>query len=128
MLTGAIFICLALSVYDGDGPIKCQLDDSSTVKIRLWGVDAPEMACRRKRYSSLTAYYACFDKTAAKASRDNLRTLSVGKRLHCTKKHNSHDRVVAKCVVGNQDLACEQVKAGHAVDWPKYSKGYYSQC
>jgi endonuclease YncB( thermonuclease family) len=37
-----------------------------------------------------------------------------------------HGRTVARCFLPDgRDLAAEMVRAGHAVDWPRYSGGRY---
>jgi micrococcal nuclease len=39
----------------------------------------------------------------------------------------SHDRTVATCYLPDgRDLSAEMVKAGMAIDWPKFSRGKYS--
>jgi endonuclease YncB( thermonuclease family) len=47
--------------------------------------------------------------------------------LTCSKKDvDRYRRFVGQCLLPDgRDIACEQVKAGHAVDWPKYSRGHY---
>ena len=37
----------------------------------------------------------------------------------------SHKRIVAQCFVDGIDISKEMVCSGHAVDWPKFSGGYY---
>lgn len=40
-----------------------------------------------------------------------------------------YGRTVAQCwLPDGRDLACEMVKAGWAVDMPRYSKGAYRRC
>lgn len=40
--------------------------------------------------------------------------------------HMSYDRLVAKCYLSDgTDLAAELVKQGMALDWPKFSGGFY---
>ncbi|WP_338139847.1 MULTISPECIES: thermonuclease family protein [Bradyrhizobium] len=38
-----------------------------------------------------------------------------------------YGRTVAACSVGGVDLAQWLVSHGHAIDWPRYSKGKYAQ-
>jgi micrococcal nuclease len=40
-------------------------------------------------------------------------------------KPTSHKRIVAQCFVDGVDISKEMVCSGHAVDWPKFSAGYY---
>ena len=39
----------------------------------------------------------------------------------------SHDGIGARCFVEGKDLAAEMVNAGHALDWSKFSGGYYGR-
>lgn len=99
-----------LAVVDGD-----TLDVEGD-RIRLWGIDAPELGTR--------------DGEAAAAF---LRSLvgGVGRgELMCeTFYFDRYGRRVARCEVsGGDDIACQMVSAGHAVDWPRYSDGYYERC
>jgi endonuclease YncB( thermonuclease family) len=40
-------------------------------------------------------------------------------------KPTSHKRIVAQSFVDGKDSSKEMVCSGHAVDWPKFSGGYY---
>jgi micrococcal nuclease len=106
---------LAQSVVDGDTLYVGRL------KYRLCGIDAPER-----------------DEAGYREATNYLRKLVKGKTIKCTpvgqgtpcdgrSKTRSYDRIVAQCFVGGKDLAAEMVKAGHAVDWPKFSGGYYGR-
>jgi hypothetical protein len=37
----------------------------------------------------------------------------------------SHKRIVAQCIVDGDDISKEMVCSGQAVDWPKFSAGYF---
>ena len=97
--------------YDGDG---LYVDG---VKIRLWGIDAPELGTPEGEASF-----------AALASID-------GRAVRCapppreTSYPVSGNRLVALCqlVATGLDVARLQVIGGHAVDWPKFSRGYYAE-
>lgn len=39
-----------------------------------------------------------------------------------------HSCIRGSVWVGEADVACEMVKAGHAVDWPYFSHGHYKEC
>ena len=40
----------------------------------------------------------------------------------------SRNRILAQCFVGDRDIAMEMICSGNAIDWPKFSGGYYSSC
>jgi len=88
-------------------------------RVRLWGIDAPEMTTQ-----------------AGAESKRALATIIGGRDLHCAARYRDrYGRVVAMCYIkgaaradiGN-DVACAMVRLGAAKDWPRYSKGYYRQC
>jgi len=104
---------LAQAVVDGDTLYVGRL------KYRLCGIDAPER-----------------DQPGYREATNYLRKLVKGKSIKCTpvdqgtpcdgrSKARSYDRIVAQCFVDGKDLAAEMVKAGHAMDWPKFSGEYY---
>lgn len=92
-------------VIDGD-----TIDISGT-RIRLAGIDAPEM-----------------DHPYGKSAKWALVNLCKGQEVRAVfEGDTSHDRTVATCYLPDgRDLSAEMVKAGMAIDWPKFSKGKYS--
>lgn len=80
-------------------------------RIRLVGVDAPEM-----------------DHPYGKNAKWTLVNLCKGKEVRAVFEGDlSHDRTVATCFLPDgRDLSAEMVKAGHAIDWPKFSRGKYA--
>jgi endonuclease YncB( thermonuclease family) len=103
------------SVVDGD-----TLDIHGT-RIRLAGVDAPESAqqCRDRE----GATYLCGSKAALA-----LDDFIARRPVECSPVSKDRDgRTVARCEVGGTDLAEWLVLQGHALDWPRYSKGAYTQ-
>lgn len=100
-------LCLTATITDGD-----------TIRAggqghRIWGVDAPERADQ-----------------GGPASTAALRALTDGQRLSCDVVDvDRYQRPVVICTLPDgRDLACEMVRQGQAVDWPKYSKGAYAGC
>jgi micrococcal nuclease len=92
--------------------------DGDTLKLngesyRIWGIDAPERA-----------------DPAGPAATRAMRSLIAGQTLDCTVRDvDRYGRTVVLCVLRDgTDIACEMVAQGHAVDWPKYSGGYYRGC
>lgn len=93
-------------VIDGD-----TLDINGS-RIRLAGIDAPEM-----------------DHPYGKNAKWALLNLCKGQAVRAVFDGDlSHDRMVATCYLPDgRDLSAEMVKAGMAIDWPKFSRGKYSE-
>ncbi len=113
-MTCTLAICLLaghFTITDGD-TIR-----AGDLRIRIWGVDAPEMA-----------------HPGGSASRSALIQLTHGTGLSCEAKGSDrYHRTVARCQLTSgphdgQDVACLMVAGGWAMDWPKYSGGYYAGC
>lgn len=92
-------------VIDGDTV------DIGGTRIRLSGIDAPEIDQPYGRNAKWTLVNLC--------KGQEIRAVFDGDR--------SHDRTVATCYLPDgRDLSAEMVKAGMALDWPKFSRGRYS--
>jgi micrococcal nuclease len=90
-------------VIDGD---TLEIDSQ---RIRLWGIDAPER-----------------NTIEGPAATAHLRRITHDTTVTCYQKEvDRYKRIVAQCFVDGRDIARELVKAGHARDMPRYSKGYY---
>jgi endonuclease YncB( thermonuclease family) len=130
-VAGALFFVLAAygasseiigtagKVVDGDTLWVC--DQTSCHKIRLCGIEAPEMA----EASGQEARYA-------------LKNLVKGRTVICTpvgdgtvcdsrSKSKSFDRTVAQCFIDEIDIGDALVSSGHACDWVRFSGGHYSR-
>ena len=91
-------------VIDGDTII---IDDT---RIRLAGIDAPELDHPYGKQAKWAMVQLCKGQTVTARIRPEL----------------SYDRVVAECSLPDgRDLAAELVRAGMALDWPKFSGGKY---
>lgn len=79
-------------------------------RIRLWGINAPER--NTPLGPSATAYLQRIinDATVTCYPRDT----------------DKWGRIVAQCFVMGRDIARDMVDSGHAIDMPRYSRGYYS--
>lgn len=93
----------------------CYVIDGDTIvidgrHIRLAGIDAPEL-----------------DHPWGKKSKWALFALCKGQRITARLRPElTHGRLVAECFLPDgRDLAAELVKAGLALDWPKFSGGKY---
>lgn len=82
-------------------------------RVRLAAIDANELhgGC----------HTVCAPRSA-RAARDNLARLALGRRVVCRQTGTSYRRIVAFCSVGGVDLSCAQVRAGAAVIWPRYDR------
>ena len=92
-------------VIDGD-----TIDIGGT-RIRLYGIDAPEMDHPYGKSAKWALVQMC--------KRQEVRAVFDGSL--------SHDRTVATCYLPDgRDLSAEMVKAGMAIDWRKFSRGKYA--
>lgn len=98
-----------LTVTDGDGLRICD------EHIRLWGIDAPELAQTCKRDGN---------GEAARAALENL--LHSGDPACEPVEGDRYGRTVARCAVNGRDLGAEMVRRGWAVDYKRYSGGAYA--
>lgn len=102
----------AAEVGDGDG------FHLGTERIRLWGIDAPELdqECKRDRVA-----YRCGEQ-----ARDALKGLLAAGNVRCEAiDRDRYRRTVARCWADGRDLGAEMVRLGWAVDFRRYSHGFY---
>ena len=94
---------------------RCWVVDGDTIvidktHIRLAGIDAPELDHPYGKQAKWAMVQLCKGQTVTARIRPEL----------------SYDRVVAECSLPDgRDLAAEMVRAGMALDWPKFSGGKY---
>ena len=101
------------SVVDGDTL------EIHGIRIRLWGIDAPESSQLCRGEDSLQ--YRC----GAQAAND-LDAFIARRPVNCSPLSlDQYGRTVATCSVGGNDLGEWLVRKGLALDWPQYSKGRY---
>ena len=89
-------------------------------EVRLWGIDAPEyhQICMKGGSSVPCGKYA----------RQRLKNLTKDAQLECERVNTDrYKRIVARCFVHGEDLAALMVRSGFAFDYPRYSKGAYSE-
>ena len=113
-----------VDVYDGDTMTMNDFDGNRGLKIRLCGINAPEI--RGKEIGAVEA-------------RDFLDDLVFGERISCEivgeqsntpckqKNARSFGRIVAQCFIKGEDVAEILVDKGHAMDDPEYSRGHYKK-
>ncbi|WP_018459715.1 thermonuclease family protein [Bradyrhizobium sp. WSM4349] len=124
----AVSVLPALEVRADDIVGQASVIDGDTIeihgqRIRLWGIDAPESTqlCRNDD-SNL---YQC-GRTAATALAGLF--WAIKRPVTCSPvDRDQYGRTVATCSLGTPgpDIGHWLVANGHALDWPKYSKGKY---
>jgi len=88
-------------------------------RVRLAHIDANEMhgGC----------HTVCAPRSA-RAARDNLARLALGKHVVCRQTGTSYRRIVAECSVDGVDIGCAQLRGGFAIDWARYDRhGRYTR-
>lgn len=96
----AVQVC---SVHDGDTLTTC-----AGQKVRLWGIDAPELK-----------------QTYGFPARNTLRGLVLNKPISLQCVGKSYKRQVCLVSVNGQNVNQKMVQLGAAFDYPQYSKGQY---
>lgn len=100
-----ILACVLVIAIDGD-TLRCD-----GARVRLWGIDAPEMA-----------------EPGGQESKSALVALIDGQAVTCEQiDTDRYRRIVARCYVDGRDVGGMLVTGGWARDWPRYSGGYYAQ-
>lgn len=100
---GDRFSCSSVRIIDGD------TFDCGSTRIRMQGIDAPEMPghCRQGRNCTPGDPWA---------STANLRRLTASGSVTCRRTDTDrYGRTVARCYAGQVDLSCRQVEDGQAV-------------
>lgn len=91
-------------------------------RIKLWGVDAPDLdqIC----HDGQGVAYNCGKEAASALSR----WLAELQPVQCEPRGNDNaGNVVAICYTSTgDDIAGWMVRNGYAIDWPKYSNGFYA--
>jgi endonuclease YncB( thermonuclease family) len=107
-------LCGRATAKDGDDLLIAGQD------IRLHGVDAFELGQRCTSSNGQT--WAC-----GQAARRKLNQLVAGSEVCCERMQTAKadDRVVMRCVVRDVDVGQEMVRAGLALDCPRFSQGRY---
>lgn len=82
-------------------------------RIRVWGLDAPE-----------------WDQQGGSTATATLRSLISGKTLRCDIRDvDRYGRLVGQCFLPDgRDVAAEMIRSGAAIEFCRYSRGYYGTC
>lgn len=91
-------------------------------RIKLWGVDAPDI--NQTCHDGQGTAYNCGKEAASALSR----WLSKLQPIQCEPRGNDNaGNVIAICYTSTgDDIAGWMVRNGYAIDWPKYSNGFYA--
>lgn len=101
-----------------DGIIDGDTLRSGKARLRLFGIDAPEI-----RQACIDANMTPYD--CGKQARDRMASIvPVGTKLTCDYHHNNWDRLVVACKNGDRDIAEQLVAEGLAIAYRKYSDNY----
>ena len=134
MRTIIIFLILSSNILAQEIIGIPKIVDGDTVyinnyKIRLEGIDAPEMKqkCKKEKLkiSSIIGYTFYEDYYCGKHSKENLEAKVKGSNIKCiffTK--DRYKRYLAKCFKGKINLNRWMVRNGHAVAYRRYSKEF----
>ena len=105
MLLAALSFVVIASCYDGD---TCTTTTGE--RVRLACIDTPELVGMRA------------EPVPAKAARDFLRNLVVGKKVRIRRiTEDRYGRTVAELFVGERNVQREMVAAGHAEVYQRYA-------
>ncbi|MEL6324292.1 MAG: thermonuclease family protein [Pseudomonadota bacterium] len=98
-----------IRIVDGDGLYI----RGHEPQIRIWGIDAPER-----------------DEKGFQAATDALARLAYGKTITCQiMDQDRYGRTVGRCILPDgRDIARILVEDLHAVEYCRYSKGFYGTC
>ncbi|NIJ34306.1 thermonuclease family protein [Sphingomonas oligoaromativorans] len=110
------FICAHALAIDGD-TLACS---NRPEHIRLARIDAPEMPghCRRGRSCAPGDPIAARDALTALLDRGELRCEPVSASPRGGSPFDRYGRIVARCTVAGVDVGEEQLRTGHAIQWP----------
>lgn len=100
------FSATVSSCHDGD---TCKADvNGRTVKIRIAGIDAPEI-----------------EQAEGVEAKNFLESKVVKKAIQFDCKGKSYDRIICVLSLNGLDIGEEMVRSGFAFDYQKFSKGKY---
>lgn len=130
MLSQASGLVTVLALLTAGGPAAAQTGratviDGDTlevagVRVRLWGIDAPEsrQTCLRAEIAYPCGHLATL----------HLRALVGGQEVTCAPRtRDRYGRTVALCRVEARDLGAAMVRAGWALAFVRYSRDYLGE-
>ena len=134
MRTIIIFLILSTNILAQEINGIPKIVDGDTVyinnyKIRLEGIDAPEMKqkCKKEKLkiSSIIGYTFYEDYYCGEHSKKNLEAKVKGSNIKCISlTKDRYKRYLAKCFKGKINLNRWMVRNGYAIAYRRYSKEY----
>lgn len=118
-----LLICVTLSMSDGDSG-HCAAPDGQRHRIRLQGIDAPEVG-PRTRCRNQPTIWACTTSRAwgDRASARARELTRNGARCEMDSR-DRYGRLVVTCRVNGRDLGAILVREGLAIADPRYGAAY----
>lgn len=107
-----IFACLAAVAVDGD-TLRCRNLEEAGGRVRIARIDAPERGAEGAR-AATAALVRLIDERAVRCE-----LIDADPRRKGFQERDRFGRPVARCSAGGVDLGAAQLKAGHAVVWPR---------
>lgn len=107
-----LFACLAAIAVDGD-TLKCRNLDEAGGRVRIARIDAPERG-QRGGPEATAALARLINDRAVRCE-----IVDADPRRKGFQEQDRYGRPVARCSAGGVDLGAAQLKAGHAVRWPR---------
>ena len=102
-----------------EGPVRYVVDGDTLYieghkpPIRIWGINAPE--------NGDVGYQAATDALGRLVFRQNVSSRFI--------ETDRYGRSVSQCFLSDgRDLGAELIRRGHAVEYCRFSKGYYGTC
>lgn len=120
LISLVLFLFYSTTAHAGEiQVIEVRVVDGDTLnlngeRIRLWGIDTPEL-------KQNCGGFAC-----GQAAKQYLESIISGEITCETLDIDRYGRSVAQCFVGGVDIGALMVKSGWALDYPQYSRGFYS--
>ena len=122
------FVGSVVRIVDGD-TFVVRTDDAE-IRVRVWGIDAPEskQVCEKSGTGLFGSWFPSkWDcGAAAKWAMIDLIGSPLGSVRCATKAPDPYGRTVAQCINSlGQDVGGAMVRSGMAVDYRRYSRGAY---
>ena len=119
--SGAVFAdgfdCTVIRVLDGD---TFEVETiRGKLKIRVWGVDTPEVPPK------VTMEVA--KKNGGMKAKEAMKKLLLYQKLNCIPISGSYDRVVCQCFLNSNDIGVYILKNNLGIEDVGYSKHYYKE-
>lgn len=126
-MSALLLICATLALSDGDSG-RCRQADASSVRVRLAGIDAGEVApfSRCRNQPRIWACSAVARRTGPLAAQRARQLAANGARCEITDR-DRYGRLVVRCTVQGRDLGGLLVREGLAINEANYGNSYAAE-